>query len=256
MAAAAVISASPALRRQLLRLAAAHLASAMGPTAPEVPVATEAVSPTPTVGASGQTHPSSSVETVVAPPPAAASRTATQPASRAPKKKSDVTPSAEEVALYSRALAQLNLKRDPAGALGTLDAYRFRYPDGMFQGEAAVARVRAEMALGRDAEALALLDAMHQRGFEGLSQVDELGLLRVELLVGAARCPEALPAVEAYLTQTAPVGQRERALFARASCRAQLKDFDGSREDLRDYLREFPHGRFAPKALQIVDSLH
>jgi hypothetical protein len=111
------------------------------------------------------------------------------------------------------------------------------------------------MMLDRDAEALTLLDAMHEQKFEGVSQAKELGLLRVELLARAGRCKDALPAIEPYMRSSGASGDRERALFARATCRAQLHDSDASREDLRAYLREFPHGRFAAKALQAVDAL-
>jgi regulator of sirC expression with transglutaminase-like and TPR domain len=50
-----------------------------------------------------------------------------------------------------------------------------------------------------------------------------------------------------YLEEGSPTADRERALYARAACRAQLGDTDGSKADLRAYLSEFPQGRFAAK---------
>jgi len=160
-----------------------------------------------------------------------------------------MAPSAEDpdVALYTQALSQLNAQRDPVAALGTLRAYRFQHPNGLFRNEAAVAEIRAELSLGRETEALSLLDAMHAHSFAGIPQASELTLLRAELLGRADRCDEALPALAPYLEEGSPAGDRERALYARAACRAQVGDADGSRTDLRAYLGEFPQGRFAAK---------
>jgi len=132
-------------------------------------------------------------------------------------------------------------------ALGTLRAYRFQHPNGLFRNEAAIAEIRAELILGRETEALSLLDVMHARSFAGVPQASELALLRAELLGRADRCDEALPALAPYLEGGIPAADRERALYAQAACRAQLGDADGSRADLRAYLSEFPQGRFAAK---------
>jgi hypothetical protein len=136
-----------------------------------------------------------------------------------------------------------------------LAAYEFRHPNGTLRGEALVARIEALVALERDAEALALLEAMQASGFAGIPRAADLRLLHAELLGKLDRCQEALPALEPFLVPGVPSAQRERALIARASCRASLKDIDGSREDLRTYLREFPHGRFGPKALTKIGDL-
>jgi regulator of sirC expression with transglutaminase-like and TPR domain len=151
-----------------------------------------------------------------------------------------------------QALSQLNAQRDPVAALGTLRAYRFQHPNGLFRNEAAIAEIRAELILGRETEALSLLDAMHARSFAGVPQASELALLRAELLGRAERCDEALPALAPYL-EAGTAGQRERALYARAACRAQLRDTDGSRADLRAYLSEFPQGRFAGRVRAQLD---
>jgi hypothetical protein len=131
-------------------------------------------------------------------------------------------PSAEaELALYSRALAQLNLEHDPAAALGTLSVYAFKYPNGILRGESLIAQLKAELTLGRDAEVLGLLDAMDAESFAGVPQAQEVRFLRAELLVKAARCNDALQSLTPYLDPSTPPGLRERALSLRATCRAR-----------------------------------
>ncbi len=155
-----------------------------------------------------------------------------------------------DVTLYTRALSQLNLEHDPTAALGTLEANRFKHPNGLFRGEAAVAEVQAELLLGRKSEALALLDAMQARTFDGIPQASELKLLRAELLGQVRRCGDALPVLTQYLEDSIPSEERERALYARATCLALLGDRNGSENDRRAYLREFPDGRFASQVRQ------
>ncbi len=135
------------------------------------------------------------------------------------------------------------------------EAYGFEQPNGALRGEAAVGQIEALLALDRDAEAIALIEAMQREGFAGVPRVSDLRLLHAELLGKLDHCNEALPELGEYLLPTVPSQQRERALSARASCRAKLGDVDGSRDDLQAYLRQFPHGRFAPKALMKIGDL-
>ncbi len=250
-AAAAAIAAWPAARHRLF--------GGLGRTPGSVPTI-----PAP-VPAPSAASPASAVAPVVVPqspaampivPGPAISSPGRRTASQARLKLSTPNPPAPappgaaddpDVALYSQALEQLNTQRDPVAALGTLRAYRFQHPNGLFRNEAAIAEIRAELILGRETEALSLLDAMHARSFAGIPQASELALLRAELLGRADRCDEALPALVPYLEGGAPAGERERALYARAACRTQLGDHEGAQSDLRDYLREFPQGRFATK---------
>jgi hypothetical protein len=160
-----------------------------------------------------------------------------------------------ELALYSRALSQLNVEHDPTAALGTLGVYSFRYPQGILRKEATIAQVKAELMLGLDAQALGLLDAMNEQDFAGFPKSTEARLLRAELLVHAQRCNEVLPTLGGYLVPSVDPEQRSRALFLRGVCRSQLKDFAGSREDLSAYLREFPSGPFASKAAETLKGL-
>ncbi len=157
-----------------------------------------------------------------------------------------------DVALYTRALSQLNVEHDPTAALGTLEAYRFQHPNGLFRGEAAVAEVRAELLLRRNSEALALLDAMQARAFDGVPQASELRLLRAELLGQVDRCGDALPVLAEYLADSLPAEERERARYARACCLSNLGDLTGrARELARAHSGvSFRRSRFASKVRQ------
>jgi hypothetical protein len=250
VATAAVISASPALRQRIFGVLAAHLAR---------PHAQRAVQPPPTSVATvdAATRPAAAPPGPAPIPGAPLSLHQDRPRHR--KQGGSAATSSEvedaDATLYSLALFQLNVQHDPASALGTLEAYRRQYPNGLFRAEAAVAEVRANLMQGLDGEAIILLDAMHERAFDGIPEASELELVRAELLGEADRCKEVLPLLGAYFGPSVPPEQRERALFLRASCRAQLKDFEGSRRDLDDYLREFPQGRFAPRVLHAIGKL-
>jgi hypothetical protein len=150
-AAAATLTAFPALRQRVLTLVVAHLpmhhssrasarASSPDPEPPPAPVA-----PAPVVAPPVE---------AVAPEPMPAP--APSPAVHSPPSKRRVVSTSTagdgEVELYSRALSQLNVAHDPAGALGTLGVYRFKHPNGLFRREVAVAEIRADMMLDRDAE--------------------------------------------------------------------------------------------------------
>jgi Tetratricopeptide repeat len=270
VAAAAAISASPVLRQQLVGVLAARLAGAHAQPAVQAPPASVATVEAATRPAATPPAP--------APPPGAPLPGAPLPGALLPgaplpggplslpqdqqrhPRRGGAAPHSSGVedadaALYSLALSQLNIQHDPASALSTLEIYRREYPNGLFRAEAAVAEIRANLMQGLDGEALILLDAMHARSFDGIPQAFELGLVRAELLGQAERCKEVLPLLDTYLSPSLPPEQRERALFLRASCRAQLKDFEGSRRDLDDYLREFPQGRFASKARHAMGAL-
>jgi hypothetical protein len=157
-----------------------------------------------------------------------------------------------EVTAYLGALAELNVRNDPAKALKMLEGYRAQYPDGLFRNEVTLAEVRADVVLGRESEALALLEGMQARALDGLPQAGELALLRVELLGRANRCAEALSLLTPYLESSLPAAQLERLLFQRAACDAQLGNLESSQQDLRDYLRQFPHGRFEAELRQRI----
>ncbi len=157
-----------------------------------------------------------------------------------------------EVTAYTGALAELNVRKDPAKALKMFEGYRSQYPSGLFSNEVTVAEVRANMALGHEPQALALLEGMQARSFSGLPQAGELALLRIELLGRANRCADALPLLIPYVQSSLPASQLEPLVFERGACDAQLGNLESSQQDLRDYLRQFPHGRFEAELRQRI----
>jgi hypothetical protein len=254
--AAAAIGSWPALRDRVLHAIAAHLdGRAQSGTTIRLPPAAPADDSSTKPSIAAPSAQSMVVDPLPIPSPAAKQSNA---ADRIPERRGSATQSTsrdDETRLYSRALSQLNIEHDPQGALATLGVYRLMHPKGIFQGESSVALVKAQLMLGRDAEALALLDAMYEHGFTGIPQAKEIALLRAELLVHAARCAEAFEVLKQYEGRELPGEQRERVLVARASCRARLEDLDGARKDLRDYLDEFPNGRFVSLVRETLRNL-
>jgi hypothetical protein len=158
-----------------------------------------------------------------------------------------VDPVVAESRLLADALTQLRQRREPARALRTLDDYERRFPRGTLMPEASAARIDALLALGRRGEALERLDALAM--IDRLPRAAELRVLRAELRAGRGALPGAVSDFGAVLGMAGAsddvVG---RALYGRGSIRARLGDAAGARADLRDYLRRFPHGRFAGPA--------
>ncbi len=168
---------------------------------------------------------------------------------REPVMASAPDPLGSEAAVVSRVVALAGT--DSRGALNLLADYWRDYPRGALRGEAAVAEVSALQALGKGADALARLDGWARDAFHGMGQAgDELSLTRLELMVSAGRCAEALPLLEVSASE----GPRRfgRALLARAACKGKLGDSDGNRADLERYLRELPDG---PRATQVRRAL-
>lgn len=152
---------------------------------------------------------------------------------------------AAETQLLKAALEQLNLERNPATALHTLEAYEQRFPSGLLSREAAFTRIEALVAAGRTSDALEWVDLLQAKAASPLPRAGELSILRGELLAEQRRCKEALAA----LPQELPSGNLdERAFILRARCHADLGDTERSRAELNRYLEEYPQGRFAPQA--------
>jgi hypothetical protein len=160
-----------------------------------------------------------------------------------------------EIDQVASALTALHVRHDPESALAGFEAYAFAHPRGLLRGEAVVGQIEALILLERDREALALLDVMNSTRFSKVPRSANLRLLRAELLEKLDRCPEALPVLEEYQRSSTPAPWYERALIAQASCRVALKDTEGGREDFQRYVREFPKGRFAPRALMEIAKL-
>lgn len=149
-----------------------------------------------------------------------------------------------ESELLSRALAKLRRDHDPRTALQLLDEHERSFPSGVLRLEADVARVDALLALGRDAEALALLQRLP---IDRVGRSSELRVIRGELL--AQKNPKlALADFDAALKRDLPRELEERALFGRAASRIRAGDEASGRADLETYLSKYPDGRFSEQA--------
>jgi hypothetical protein len=153
-----------------------------------------------------------------------------------------------ESRMLQAAIEQLNVRGNATSALAQLDAYREAFPRGVLAREAEVARVDALLRLGRDSEALSLLDAASERNFDGYPRPAQLRVLRGELLAKSGRCSEAIPIFSGALSDAQSGQAAERALYGRANCRATLGEGAASRADLQSYLELYPQGYFAAEA--------
>jgi hypothetical protein len=161
-----------------------------------------------------------------------------------------------EQALLGDVLKSLRKQHDPQAALAMLDDHARRFPDTALAPEAAMLRVESLLDLGRNAEALSVLD---QVAFGSAPNQGERLVLRGELRAAAGRWREAREDFEASLSDlaAAPMNSKsrdvnERALWGRASARSHLGDEAGARADLALYLQIFPSGRFATQAAALL----
>jgi tetratricopeptide (TPR) repeat protein len=147
----------------------------------------------------------------------------------------------------------LHGEHDAQAALALLDEHARRFSAGVLRSEAGVLRTEALLRLGRNDQALALLDAMP---LLDLPNRTEHLVVRGELRAAHGRWREALGDFDAALLgQPAVVGTRsevhQRALWGRASARSRLGDPQGARVDLDHYLLQYPNGRFARSAAEL-----
>jgi tetratricopeptide (TPR) repeat protein len=158
-----------------------------------------------------------------------------------------------EQALLGDALRSLRRQGDPRTALALLDDYARRFPDTELAPEASMLRAEALLGLGRNADALGVLDHL---SLAGMPNRDERWVLRGELRAAAGRWREACADFESALAtpkiDSGARGVKERALWGRASARSRLGDEAGARADLTLYLRLFPTGRFATQAAGLL----
>ena len=171
-------------------------------------------------------------------------------------------PPPDEHFLPTTAVRRLRTAHDPASALAALDNYRVRFPSGALAPEASMLRAEALLQIGRKRDALAELDGL---SLVQMPNSDEPHVLRGELRAAVGRWREALADFDVVLrgragesadigapTDAKAQGRLERALWGRALARSRLGDDAGARADLRDCLRLFPRGRFAPEAARLL----
>jgi TolA-binding protein len=152
-------------------------------------------------------------------------------------------PSAGESALVRAAITALGA-HDAAGALERLQDYRARFPRGLLAREADVVRVDALLALGRKRDALAALEALP---IAELPRRTELLVVTGELRASLGQCRGAGEAFDRALADaTGPL--RERVLYGRAVCLANVGNTSTARAAFDEYLRQFPSGRFAAES--------
>jgi hypothetical protein len=158
---------------------------------------------------------------------------------------------AQESRLLAGALHKLRQEHDPGQALAMLDEHRARFEaKGALEPEANVTRIEALLRLGRHDQALGLLDGLALTT-AGVGR--EMLVARAELRAERGRCGAALNDFNPLLSaDAAPDLVSERALYGRATCRAQMGDGTGARTDLEQYLARFPKGRFADSARTLI----
>jgi len=157
--------------------------------------------------------------------------------------------SATEARLLAGAFRALRAEQDPDAAVRALDRYDRAFPRGALAGEARIARVEALMALGRRAEALALLAAPD--GGETPTTRNVL-VMRGELFAEAGQCGSAVRDFDRILATGARDDAEARALYGRAACRLRGGDPVAGQGDLQRYLERYPTGAFAAAARQAL----
>jgi hypothetical protein len=154
------------------------------------------------------------------------------------------SPAAEEARLLEGVFHALRSETDGAArALAALDDHDRRFPAGLMRAEAALARVEALLALGRRAEALALLDAPEA----GTSLPRSARLARGELRAEAGRCSDAAGDFAVVLRGPGD-DLSARALYGRASCALRSGDDASAAAALSAYLERQPDGPHAAEA--------
>jgi hypothetical protein len=157
----------------------------------------------------------------------------------------------DEIRALDQAMGLLRRDHNATAALPALDSYLRRYPRGILNHEARLARVDALLMLERSQEALAALEELpldHRR------RSAELQVVRGEL---RARhdCARAEDDFTAALTHSPDAGLLERILYDRGMCRAKLGNRAGAGEDLRRYLERFPSGSHAGQVRRWLETI-
>jgi hypothetical protein len=145
----------------------------------------------------------------------------------------------------------LRRNHDAAAALTALDAYLDRYPHGVLQREARLARLDAMLILRRTDEALAELETLP---LDSGRRSTELQVVRAELRA-RTDCSRAEEDFSVALTHSPDATLLERILYGRGACRAKLGKAAGAADDLGRYLERFPNGVHAKWTRQWLDTI-
>ncbi len=172
-------------------------------------------------------------------------------AARELSRAADIDPQHGDIALY--ALGRLAQRRlhDPARARAAFGRYRDRYPRGSLLAEVDLAVLEIEIDSHASSEALAA-SSRFLSAHPGSERVDEVHMLRGNLLRDAGRCAEALHDYSSV--RTAPF--TDHALYSTAYCQRKLGDRVAAAGTLRDYLVRFPNGAHRTEATEALSEEH
>ena len=149
-------------------------------------------------------------------------------------------------ALFGQAMRKLRMENDPAAALSAVQEHARAYPRSSLGGERNAIEVEALLALHRDREALARLDAM---AIADLPRSGERFVVRGELRAAARRWQEASDDFDRALARVSgSPAWNERALWGRGVARLRCGEREAGMADIERYRDSYPHGRFAAEA--------
>jgi len=224
---------SAAKRRHAMGRVAAAPEAELAPPVDEMPAPSVVAPPVAVAPPAAAVAPPAARQRVM-PPPAPAPRALppTAPPAEAP-------PPAGEAEELAGALRLLRGDGDARAALARLDDYQRRHPTGALAREAALARVEALLALGRDTAALEILDGLALDGAEVDRRVT---LARAELRAAAGRCAEAAADFARARGSDGADDIAARALYGEGVCHLRTGDRAAARAAFETYRRRFPNG--------------
>lgn len=156
-----------------------------------------------------------------------------------------------QIALYELARLQRDALGDPARALGTLEQYLARFPEGSLNGEASFSKVELLTKLGRASEAL-LASAELLRSRHGGERAAEVHLLRGNLLRSANQPAQAVSEYRAALAAPGRIG--DEAAFQLAAALEATGEAGAARTAYEQYLSR-PNPRRAAAARARLEAL-
>jgi hypothetical protein len=115
----------------------------------------------------------------------------------------------------SAAVGRWHLDHDAKAALAALDAHQRRFPSGRLSLESTLLRAEILLQLGREREALVLLDGV---SLGGLPRGRELQTVRGELRIKHGRCADGRRDLDDVLAKDASDGFGRRATRAISLC--------------------------------------